>query len=207
MRTSDPEAPGGGQLFAFTNCSPVSPLQTSGVRHYRSYQGAPPLPALRGRATWKRQPGTQSPATFAPQWRRTPWSARSPAVRPPAGPRWSERTRTQGPQTPTCQLPFANVPPQQIPGSSGGVPQLLAQRPPERRVHCSAWAAHLSRVLIARGSLAAASGAGTLGHAGPGAPARRPARRPLRSTSPSLLSGCVLPLSYPPSPAPPCTLA
>lgn len=55
--------------------------------------------------------------------------------------------------------------------------------------------------------LAAAWGAGTLGHAGPGAPAWRPARRPLRSTSPSPLSRCVLPLCFPPSPAPPCTLA
>lgn len=64
---------------------------------------------------------------------------------------------------------------------------------------------------MARGSLVTAtqtaSDVWTLGHAGPGAPARRPERRPLGSASPSPLSCCVLPLSFPPSPAPPCTLA
>lgn len=204
MGTSDPSDTWvvGSCLLSLTNCSPVS-LQTSGLRHYgKLLQNRAALASAQGMShvetpIWDAATGF----TFAPRCGRTLQSARSPAVRHHAG------TRTQGPGTPTCQPPLANVPPQQIPGSGGGVPQLLAQRPPERRVDCSAWTAHLRRVLIARGSLAAAWGTRTLGHARPGAPARRPARRPLRSTSPSPFSRGVLPLSFPPSPAPPYTLA
>lgn len=48
----------------------------------------------------------------------------------------------------TCKPPLSDIPPQQIPGFGGGVPQLLAQRPPELRLGREALAAHPRRLLM-----------------------------------------------------------
>lgn len=46
----------------------------------------------------------------------------------------------------TCEPPLPDVPPQQVPGFSGGVPQLFAQRPPELRLGRAALVAHPRRL-------------------------------------------------------------
>lgn len=76
-----------------------------------------------------------------------------------AGDRVRASSHPQGPKSraPTCQPSFPDVFPQQIPGSGRGVPQLLADGPPELRLERFPRAGHFRSVFITPGGLATAT--------------------------------------------------
>lgn len=167
-------------------CSPeVSALRRGGG----SRAGAPQAPRPSPGASPRSREPSAPPGPGRPPG--------SPLKRPQAG------SGSRGAAGLTCKPPLPDVPPEQVPGFGGGVPQLLAQRPPELRLGGAALAAHPRQLRMLpraaplsaggrsprRGRAAAATwGRGAAsprrsprhrrsGRAAP-SPERRPARRP-----------------------------
>lgn len=110
------------------------------------------------------RPSRTLPAAFLPRAARParpkPRALPAPAAemvlpeRDPSAPPGPERTLTVPGQVAaaaarrglTCEPPLPDIPPQQVPSFRGGVPQLLAQRPPQLRLGRSALAAHPRRL-------------------------------------------------------------
>lgn len=129
MCTSDPkgiEVVGGCLLSATVH---LSPLQTSGLYSYRKL--LPGLAALSSTQGHEPRGNDNLGRSHSYLCARPSGVEEDSVVRAQPScqtrcPIWLVRTCTQGPGTPTCQLPLPDVPPQQIPGSGAGVPQLLA---------------------------------------------------------------------------------